>query len=187
MPGSTQRRGAGSSNRNQRSSQPEQSPNRHQVGLRGRRSGLPSTLASIRSMRRPEDGSRPAKSEICIMRRARSLIPLTIITIACGFAAPSLADDDDYPVWKPSSDTAVSVTGPIILLPDRLKAGQANFPWRPAGALAQFKPDQASIPTRVFEVADGTNPELLDGKRLCGDKAVGWISTLTAVSTNPRP
>jgi len=114
------------------------------------------------------------------MRRARSLIPLTIITIACGFAAPSLADDDDYPVWKPSSDTAVSVTGPIILLPDRLKAGQANFPWRPAGALAQFKPDQASIPTRVFEVADGTNPELLDGKRLCGDKAVGWIVMVPA-------
>lgn len=114
------------------------------------------------------------------MRLARSLIPLMIITIAGGFAAPTLADDDDYPVWKPSSDTAVSVTGPIMLLPDRLKAGQAYFPWRPAGALAQFKPDQGSIPTRVFEVADGTNPELLDGKKLCGDKAVGWIVMVPA-------
>ena len=114
------------------------------------------------------------------MRRACCLIPLTIITIACGFAAPTLADDDDYPVWKPFSDAAVSVTGPIILLPDRLKAGQADFPWRPEGTAAQFKPDQGPIPARIYEVADATNPELLNGKKLCGDKAVSWIVMIPA-------
>jgi hypothetical protein len=114
------------------------------------------------------------------MRRARSLIPLTIITIACGFAAPTLADDDDYPVWKPSSDTAVSITGPIILLPDGLKAGQAHFAWQPEGVVPQFKPDQGPIPARVYGVAEATNPELLDGKKLCGDKVVNWIVMVPA-------
>jgi hypothetical protein len=106
---------------------------------------------------------------------------LTIMIFsACAFAASAVADDDDYPVWKPSSDSAVSVTGPIMLLPDRLKAGQANFPWRLNGVIAQFKPDQGAIAARVFEVADATNPELLNGKKLCADKPVGWIVMIPA-------
>jgi hypothetical protein len=113
------------------------------------------------------------------MHRA-SPIFLTAIFITCAIASCAVADDDDYPVWKPAGDTAASVTGPIILLPDRLKAGPVDFPWRPAGALAQFKPDQGSIPARLFEIADGTNPELLSGKKLCGDKAVGWIVMVPA-------
>jgi hypothetical protein len=112
------------------------------------------------------------------MQRTHRLILATAALFA--FAGVAVADDDDYPVWKPSSDAAVSVTGPIMLLPDRLKAGQANFPWRPAGPLAQFRPDQGAVPARLFEVADGTNPELLNGKKLCGDKAVGWIVMVPA-------
>ena len=114
------------------------------------------------------------------MQRAQSLILPTIIAFVCGFASSAVADDDDYPVWKPSSDTAVSVTGPIILLPDRLKAGQVDFPWQPDGVLAQFKPDQGPIPARVFGVAQSTNPELLNGKKLCGEKAVNWIVMVPA-------
>jgi hypothetical protein len=114
------------------------------------------------------------------MRRACSLIPLTIVTIACGFAASALADDDDYPVWKPSSDTAVSTTGPIILLPDHLKAGQIDFPWQPDGVVAQFKPDQGPIPARVFQVSQASNPQLLNGARLCGEKTVTWIVMVPA-------
>ena len=89
------------------------------------------------------------------MRRVFFLIPLTIIAIACGFAVPALADDDDYPVWKPSSDTAVSITGPIILLPDRLKAGQVDFPWQAEGVVAQFKPDQGPIPAACLRTDPG--------------------------------
>ena len=114
------------------------------------------------------------------MRRARSLIPLAIIAFTFGFAALALADDDDYPVWKPSSDTAVSVTGPVILLPDRLKAGQVDLPWQPEGVVAQFKPDQGPIPARIFELAQATKPELLNGNKLCGEKAVNWIVMVPA-------
>jgi hypothetical protein len=91
-----------------------------------------------------------------------------------------MCDDDDYPVWKPSSDTAVTITGPIILLPDRLKAGNVDFPWRPDGVVAQFKPDQGPIPARVFATAQSTSPELLNGNRLCGEKAVNWIVMVPA-------
>jgi hypothetical protein len=114
------------------------------------------------------------------MQRIHFLGLTAITVVASLLAVAAVADDDDYPVWKPSSDTAVSITGPIMLLPDRLKAGQSSFPWRIAGALAQFKPDQGAIPARLFEVADATNPDLLNGKKLCGGKPVGWIVMVPA-------
>ena len=107
------------------------------------------------------------------MQRAHPLILTTVIFFACGF--PALADDDDYPVWKPASDAAVSITGPIIMLPDRLKAGQVDFPWQPQGVVAQFKPDQGPIPARVFQVTQSTSPQMLNGNKLCGERAVNWI------------
>jgi hypothetical protein len=109
------------------------------------------------------------------MRRANSLIATTILLLACGYTPQAMADDDDYPVWKPSSDTAASITGPIIMLPDRLKAGQVDFPWEPQGVVARFKPDQGPIPARVFQLTQATSPEMLNGKKLCGEHVVNWI------------
>jgi hypothetical protein len=109
------------------------------------------------------------------MRSDPSLILSAILLAAYGFAAPALADDDDYPVWKPSNGTAISVTGPIIMLPDRLKAGQVDFPWQPDGVVAQFKPDQGPIPARIFQVTQTTSPQMLNGAKLCGERPVNWI------------
>jgi hypothetical protein len=103
-----------------------------------------------------------------------------IAAAAICLAAAAHADDDDYPVWKPASDTAISVTGPITLLPDGLKAGQVNLPWRPDGSVAQFKPDQGPIPARVYALTQPTNAELLNGNKLCGDKPVTWIVMVPA-------
>jgi hypothetical protein len=109
------------------------------------------------------------------MPRAPILLPLTIAAAACGVAAAALADDDDYPTWKPSSAAAAAVTGPILLLPDRLKVGPVYLPWRADGVLPRFKPDQGPIPARVFALTDPANPALLNGKTLCGGDTVNWI------------
>ncbi len=109
--------------------------------------------------------------------RPRALISLLF---AFWIAVPAFADDDDYPVWKPSSDSATSVTGPIVLLPDRLKAGQIDLPWQPQGVVAQFKPDQGPIPARVFALTQAATPELLNGNKLCGAKTVNWIVMVPA-------
>jgi len=114
------------------------------------------------------------------MKPTLGTLLITVLTATFGLATATLADDDDYPVWKPSSDTAISVTGPIIMLPDHLKAGQVSFPWQPDGVVAQFKPDQGPIPARIFQISETTNPELLNGNKLCGEKAVNWIVMVPA-------
>ncbi len=80
------------------------------------------------------------------MQRGVFLIPATILAMTISFAGRAAADDDDYPTWLPSSEAAVSVTGPVILFPDRFNAGQANFPWKEDSVVAQFKPDQGPDP-----------------------------------------
>ena len=114
------------------------------------------------------------------MRRTGFILSLAIIAAACGFAASATADDDDYPTWQPSSDTATSITGPIVMFPDRFRAGMVDFPWRQDDVIAQFKPDQGPIPARVFQLTAVANPELLNGAKLCGDKAVNWIVMVPA-------
>ena len=114
------------------------------------------------------------------MRNASRRLIATITSIACACTVAAWADDDDYPVWKPSNDKAVNVTGPIMLLPDRLKAGQVDLPWQPEGVVPQFKPDQGPIPARVYAVAQATNPAFLNGARLCGEKTANWIVMVPA-------
>lgn len=109
------------------------------------------------------------------MQRGAYLIPAAILAMTISLAGRAAADDDDYPTWLPSSEAAVSVTGPVILFPDRFNAGQANFPWKEDSVVAQFKPDQGPIPARVFQVTQTTNPPLLNGAKLCGEKTVNWI------------
>ncbi len=112
----------------------------------------------------------------------RRNLPLlgAITLLASGLAAAAWADDDDYPVWKPANDKAAAITGPIMLLPDRLKAGQVDLPWRAEGVVAQFKPDQGPIPARIYAVAQDMNPGFSSGATLCGDKAANWIVMVPA-------
>ena len=102
---------------------------------------------------------------------------MAIAAFAAGFflAGAALADDDDYPSWRPNSTTATSITGPIIVQPTRLHAVNADFPLHLDGTVAAFKPDQGSIPARVYAVTGTTNPALLNGNTLCGDTPPTWI------------
>ena len=101
--------------------------------------------------------------------------------VAAAFAATfclapaALADDDDYPSWRPNSATATSITGPIILLPGRLHADNADFPLRLDSSVTDFKPGQNSIPAHVYAVTGTNNPPLLNGSKLCGDTPPTWI------------
>jgi hypothetical protein len=109
------------------------------------------------------------------MHGRAGLIRLIVLSVGWCLAGSAIADDDDYPSWQPANDPAITTTGPIVMLPDRLHAGQADFPWQEAGVIAQFKPDQGPIPARVFAVDAPDNPVLLNGKTLCGEKSVTWI------------
>ncbi|HEX3652910.1 MAG TPA: hypothetical protein VHU18_08820 [Rhizomicrobium sp.] len=90
-------------------------------------------------------------------------------------AGAVLADDDDYPSWRPNSPAANTITGPIIVLPDRLHMGNANFSLRKDSTVVAFKSGQGSIPARIYAVTSTTNPVLLNGNKLCGDTAPTWI------------
>ncbi len=87
----------------------------------------------------------------------------------------AFADDDDFPSWRPDNAAATTITGPIIVQPKRLHAGNADFPLRLDSTAASFKPDQGSIPAHVYAVTSPVNPTLLNGKKLCGDTPPTWI------------
>ncbi|HEX4157453.1 MAG TPA: hypothetical protein VHY79_03190 [Rhizomicrobium sp.] len=96
------------------------------------------------------------------------------VTAFC-LANAALADDDDYPSWRPSNTTATSITGPVIVQPTRLHAGNTDFSLRLDSSVAAFKPGQGSIPARIYAVTSTTNPALLNGNKLCGDAPPRWI------------
>ena len=90
-------------------------------------------------------------------------------------AGAALADDDDYPSWRPNNTTATTITGPIIVQPTRLHTANADFALRLDSTVAAFKPDQGSIPARIYAVTSAINPALLNGNKLCGDTPPTWI------------
>lgn len=102
---------------------------------------------------------------------------IAIVTFAAALCVTNaaLADDDDYPSWRPNSTTATTITGPVIVQPTRLHAGNADFPLHLDSSVADFKPGQGSIPARIYAVTSTTNPTLLNGNKLCGDAAPTWI------------
>ncbi|HEY1710181.1 MAG TPA: hypothetical protein VGG10_18065 [Rhizomicrobium sp.] len=79
----------------------------------------------------------------------------------------ALADDDDYPSWRPNNTPANSVTGPIILLPNRMHAADADFPLHLNSQLPDFKPGQGSMPASVYAVTARVDSTLLNGQKLC--------------------
>jgi hypothetical protein len=91
------------------------------------------------------------------------------------FSSTVMADDDDYPSWRPSNTAATSITGPIIVQPNRLHAGNTDFPLHLDSSVAAFKPGQGTIPARIYAVTNPTNPGLLNGNKLCGDAPPTWI------------
>ena len=100
---------------------------------------------------------------------------IAALAAAFCFANAALADDDDYPSWRPNNTAATSITGPIIVLPNRLHAGNADFSLHLDSSVPAFEPGQGSIPARVYAVTNTTNPALLNGSKICSDTAPTWI------------
>ncbi len=107
--------------------------------------------------------------------RPMSCMAMAAFAAALGLANAALADDDDYPSWRPNSTSATSITGPIIVLPTRLHAANADFPLRMDSSVAEFRPGQGSIPARIYAVTSTANPTLLNVGKLCGDAPPTWI------------
>jgi hypothetical protein len=104
-----------------------------------------------------------------------SCMAISAFAVVLCIASAAVADDDDYPSWRPNGTSATSITGPIIVLPNRLHAANANFPLRLDSSVADFRPGQNSIPARIYAVTGATNPTLLNGNKLCGDTPPTWI------------
>jgi hypothetical protein len=107
--------------------------------------------------------------------KAMSSVAFAALAAAFCLVNLAMADDDDYPSWRPNSTAATTITGPIIVLPNRLHAGNADFPLRLDSSVADFKPGQNSIPARIYAVTNTTNPTLLNGNKLCGNAPPTWI------------
>jgi hypothetical protein len=90
-------------------------------------------------------------------------------------AALAIAAAPAKNAWRPTSTTAVSITGPVTLWSDRLSAAGASFKLRQVAQPASFRTDQGDRPARVFAVIKPRNPKLLNGNTLCGPKAATWI------------
>jgi len=69
-------------------------------------------------------------------------------------------------VWKASSDTALAVTGDISIEHDSIVF--AN------GTGLRLVPVEERM--GVFKVDPPANPKLMDGKRLCGDKELTFVT-----------
>ncbi len=107
--------------------------------------------------------------------RPTSCMAIAAFAAALCLVNAALADDDDYPSWRPNSTTATTITGPVIVMPGRLHAVNTDFPLRMDSEVAEFKPGQGSIPARIYAVTSATNPPLLNGNKLCGDTPPTWI------------
>ncbi|HEY3638556.1 MAG TPA: hypothetical protein VGK90_10430 [Rhizomicrobium sp.] len=107
--------------------------------------------------------------------KSLSCLAAAAISVVLCYSIPVLADDDDYPSWQPNSPAATSITGPIIVLPNRLHAGNTNFPMKLDSSVTAFKPGQSSFPARIYAVTSTDNPTLLNGNKLCGDTPPKWI------------
>jgi hypothetical protein len=89
-------------------------------------------------------------------------------------APPAAPAAVSAPPWRPTGAAAVTVTGPVILSPEHLVAGGADFPLRLV-AQAPVQPRQTAPPSLIFAVTTPMNPPLLGGNRLCGPRAPTWI------------
>ena len=86
------------------------------------------------------------------------------LALAAGPAAAQTAER-----WEPVSNTAISITGPVRLAPDRITFGTgASLALEAAGSMPDFAVDGRRVAARIFRVAPPMDPPLLRGNRLCG-------------------
>ncbi len=90
----------------------------------------------------------------------------------------ALADDDDYPSWRPNNAAATDITGPIIVQPKRLHAGNADFPLRLDSTAGGAKSSLVRILIPAAYLCNdkrGQSHTSFNGKKLCGDTPPTWI------------
>lgn len=92
------------------------------------------------------------------------VLPVLLLALAASPAAAQPAER-----WEPISNTAISITGPVRLAPDRITFGTGAFlVIEAAGSLADFAVDGRRVAARLYRVAPPSDPPLLRGNRLCG-------------------
>lgn len=116
---------------------------------------------------------RIAKPDIC----QRALIPFFLIWAAVGSAAaqPTVVDSAAF---NPYSETAMAITGPVILSSERIVFEMGSFldlelvePAVPGGWGAS-----GDVPTaKVFRVSGDAGP-LRQGNTLCGSQAITYLA-----------
>lgn len=100
------------------------------------------------------------------------LLSLSVLSAA----SPSWAADD----YKAASNTAMSVTGDISM-------DDFSITFETGDALSfsnlvadHFVVDGEQVPASVYRVADPSDPELLNGNRLCGSGPVTYVANWSA-------
>lgn len=89
---------------------------------------------------------------------------------------PATAAAPGVEKWVAYSNTAMSITGDILLSPKSLVAAGKVFPLRVVADVPDFAGENGRTTARVLAVTKPVNPKLLNGNRLCGDKPVRWIA-----------
>lgn len=107
------------------------------------------------------------------MKSAARLI--TGITVALALTYAARADNDDRAAWRPDNAAAIAITGPVIVERKSLEIGKARISLRLDSSVAAFKAGQDRFPAHIYAVTRMSNPVLLGGQTLCGDRPPTWI------------
>src|ERR1700749_532902 len=70
---------------------------------------------------------------------------------------------------------AIAITGPVIVERKSLEIGKARISLRLDSSVAAFKAGQDRFPAHIYAVTRMSNPVLLGGQTLCGDRPPTWI------------
>ncbi|MBB3965333.1 hypothetical protein [Rhizobium metallidurans] len=107
------------------------------------------------------------------MRFFKTCLLLTLCALST--AAPSRADD-----YKAVSNTAMSITGDIAM-DDFSITFETGDELSFSNLVADnFVVDGERVPASVYRVADPSDPELLNGNRLCGSGPVTYVANWSA-------
>lgn len=101
---------------------------------------------------------------------------IVAIVLALPLCQPATAAAPGVEKWRAYSNTAMSITGDILLSPTSLVAAGKVFPLRVAADVPNFAGDDGRTTARVLAVTRPVNPKLLHGNTLCGSKPVRWIA-----------
>ena len=94
----------------------------------------------------------------------RTIIAAT--ALATLLSVPALAEPGAEH-WIAVSNTAMGITGDIVLSPKRLTMAGKTLPLQVAADVPDFGTDDGTVAARILRVTEPSDPVLLHGNRLC--------------------